>query len=131
VAALQRLVPYSHQTFIGSINAVRLEKLEPLTALAEARQVNIIHLMWSGGSPSLTQQLRRNGSTDLFRSIAFDPHFWLIIPTSQWDRAESFSVYMRQHYHRNITMTPVVLDDGKTAVFPDFTVMKAVAAGPP
>ncbi len=49
-----------------------------------------------------------------------------MIPTSQWERADCFRVYMQEHYHRKIKMTPEILSDGKPAVFPDFTVMKAV-----
>jgi hypothetical protein len=131
VTSLKILAPYSDKTFVSSINSVLLERLNPLTALAETRNVNIIHLMWSGGSPSFELQLQRHGSASLFQSIAFDPNFWLMIPTSQWDRADCFSLYMQEHYHQKITMTPVILSDGKPAVFPDFTVMKAVRDGQP
>jgi hypothetical protein len=131
VASLKLLAPYSDKTFVSSINAILLERLNPLTGLAETRNVNIIHLMWSGGSPSFELQLRRHGSASLFQSIAFDPNFWLMIPTSQWDRADCFSLYMQEHYHQKIKMTPVLLSDGKPAVFPDFTVMKAVRDGQP
>lgn len=131
LASLKLLAPYSDKTFVSSINSVLLERLNPSTALAETRNVNIIHLMWSGGSPSFELQLQRRGSASLFQSIAFDPNFWLMIPTSQWDRADCFSLYMQEHYHQKITMTPVILSDGKPAVFPDFTVMKAVHDGQP
>jgi hypothetical protein len=130
-ASLKLLTPYSDKTFVGSINAVVLERLNPLTGLAETRNVNIIHLMWSGGSPSFELQLQRHHSTSLFQSIAFDPNFWLMIPTPRWDRADCFSLYMQEHYHQKIKMTPVLLSDGKPAVFPDFTVMKAVRDGQP
>jgi hypothetical protein len=129
--SLRLLAPYSDKTFVSSINAVLLERLNPLTGLAETRNVNIIHLMWSGGSPSFETQLQRRNSSSLFQSIAFDRNFWLMIPTVQWDRADCFSLYMKEHYHQNIIMTPVILSDGKPAVFPDFTVVKAVPDGQP
>jgi hypothetical protein len=129
--SLKYLTPYAHETFVSSIDAVQLERLNPLTALAETQNVNIIHLMWSGGSPSFERQLQNHGSSSLFQSLAFDPNFRLIIPTSQWERAKSFGLYMQEHYHQNIQMTPIMLQDGKAAVFPDFTVMKAVHDGQP
>jgi hypothetical protein len=131
VGSLNFLAPYSERIFVGTINSVLLERLNPLTALAETRNVNIIHLMWSGGSPSFELQLQKHGSASLFQSIASNPNFWLMIPTSQWNRADSFSLYMQEHYHQKIKMTPVILSDGKSAVFPDFTVMRALHDGQP
>ncbi len=124
-SSLQLLVPSADNTLVSSINAVLLERLPPLTALAQTRNFHIIHLMWSGGSPSFETQLQRHGSASLFQSIAFDPHFWLMVPTSQWDRADSFSLYLQEHEHQKVKMTPVILSDGKPAVFPDFTVLHA------
>jgi hypothetical protein len=130
IASLKFLAPYTDKTFVSSINAVLLERLNPWTGLAETRNVNIIHLMWSGGSPSFELQLRRHGSASLFQSIASDRNYWLLVPTSQWDRADSFSLYMDEHYHQKIKMTPVLLSDGLPAVFPDFAVMQAAPEGP-
>ncbi|MCE0483103.1 MAG: hypothetical protein LV479_02565 [Methylacidiphilales bacterium] len=124
--SLKQLVPYSDKTLACSILSIKLQRLDPFATQTTARKLNLIHLMWSGESPSFKLQLQRYGSTSLFQSLASDPNFWLMIPTSQWDRAACFSRYMQEHYHQKIKMVPVILADGRPAIFPDFSVMKAV-----
>jgi hypothetical protein len=129
--SLDRLGKNGDEVLVGSINAVRLERLFPFTALSKTGPLDIIHLMWSGGSPSFQAQLLRHRSSSLFESLAQDPKFFLMVPTSRWDRADSFSRYMNLHHGANIHMTPLILKDGTPAIFPDFTVMGARPAGNP
>jgi hypothetical protein len=130
-ADLRALEPVPGQVVVASINAMPLERLSPFTAVAEMRRLDIIQLMWSGGSPSFNQQLQRHGSTSLFQSVAHDPRFRFAVPTSNWDRAQVLARFWQEHGEPNLTLVPVTLPDGNTAVFTNFTLMQAVPAPPP